>query len=121
MARVASTKIDVEDLEFAVEYLIRLSYSSLRVGKFEKKSSIVVEREEILEVALEVERLLGMVAIGDTEGFVKRVDSCCTRLESVIKKTINASGLQKMRTAIRQKRLRNGPDDLLTAYKSLNQ
>lgn len=121
MARVASTKIDVEDLEFAVEYLIRLSYSSLRVGKFEKNSSIVVEREEILEVALEVERLVGMAAIGDTGGFVKRVDSCCTRLESVIKKTINASGLQKMRTAIRQKRLRSGPDDLLLAYKSLNQ
>lgn len=120
MARVASTKIDVEDLEFAVEYLVRLSYSSLRVSKFEENRSIVAEREEILEVALEVERLVGMVAIGDTEGFVKRVDSCCTRLEIVIKKTINNSGLQKMRTAIRQKRLRNSPDGLLTAYKSLS-
>ena len=120
MARTASTKIAPEDLEHAVEHLIRLAYSPLRAGNVEEKHSIVVDREEILEVALEVERLLGMAAIGDSEGFLKRVDSCCTRLETVIKKTINKDGLQKMRTAIRQRRFNSPPSRIADQYKSLN-
>lgn len=121
MARPISTAIAVEDLEFAIEHLIRLAYSPVRAGSVEGKHSITVDREELLLIALEVEQLIEASVIGDPgQGFTKRVDQCCSRLESVIKKTINRDGLNKLRVAIRQKRFNSPPGRIAARYRALN-
>lgn len=105
MPRTLSRKIEVKDLEYVVEHVVRLAYSNVRAGEVEEEYSIVVEREIILEIALETERLKGLALDGNPgENFVARVDHCCDSLESVIKKTVNPVGMKKMRSAIRQKR-----------------
>jgi hypothetical protein len=106
MPRTLNTAIDVKDLEHAVEHLVRLAYSPIRAGEIEGQHSIVVERESVLRVALETERLVGVALSGESDQeFVERVDRCCRDLESVVKKTLSYEGMKKMRAAIRQKRL----------------
>lgn len=121
MPRKMSTKISADDLEFAVEHLVRLAYSPIRAGIVEEKHSIVVNREELLLIALETDRLLGLTSIGDVgPEFDKRVDQCCRDLESVIKKTINKNGFNKLRLAIRQRRFKSPPSQIGEHYKALN-
>ena len=107
MARSLKKNIDVEDLEYAVEYLVRLSYSPLRAGKVDEKSSIAIKRVDILAVALETEKLIDLAVANDIRpDFVERVDRCCRGIESVISETLNKEGFQNMRLGIRQMRHR---------------
>ena len=118
MPRQMSTKISADDLEFAVEHLVRLAYSPVRAGNVEEKHSIVVDREELLLIALETDRLIGLTAINDVgPEFNKRVDKCCHDLEIVIKKTLNKDGFSKMRLAIRQRRFNSPPSQIGLHYK----
>lgn len=118
MARPVSTAISAEDLEYAVEHFIRLAYSPVRAGDVEARNSIVVSREDVLKIALETDRLMGLAVIGEVDqSFIDRVDRCCADLESVIKKTINRDGLNKMRLAIRQKRHGNPPGSIGVKYR----
>lgn len=117
MPRPVSTAISVDDLEYAVEHLVRLAYSPVRAGKVEEKHSIIIDREQILEIALETERLIGLAVIGDVgQAFDERARQCCSMLESVIKKTLNKDGLNKMRLAIRQKRHNSPPGAIASKY-----
>lgn len=122
MPRTVSTAISVEDLEYAVEHLIRLAYSPVRAGTVENTHSITIDRERVLEIALEVEKLIGLAVVGDTgQNFTKRTDKCCSSLESVIKKTLNRDGLKKMRVSIRQKRHNSPPCRIAAAYNLLKE
>lgn len=120
MGRTVKKNIDVGDLEYAVEHLIRLAYSPVRAGKVEEKHSIVVDREDILKIALETEKLIELAIINEVgPDFVKRVDQCCRSIEGVIKKTLNRDGLQKMRLAIRQKRHNSPPGSIPAKYNAV--
>lgn len=117
MARSLKKNIDIEDLEYAVEYLVRLSYSPLRAGKVDEKSSITVKRVDILEIALETEKLIELAVINEVgPDFVTRVDRCCRGIESVISKTLNKEGFQNMRLGIRQMRHKNPPGKIPEKY-----
>lgn len=120
MARTIKKTIDVEDLEFVVEYLVRLSYSPVRAGKVDEKSSITVKRVDILEMALETEKLIELAVINEVgPDFVTRVDRCCRGIESVIEKTLNKEGLQNMRLGIRQMRHKNPPGKIPEKYQAV--
>jgi len=119
MARTIKKSIDVEDLEYAVEYLVRLSYSPLRAGKVDEKSSISVKRVDILEIALETERLIERAVVNELgPDFVTRVDRCCRGVENVIEKTLNKEGFQNMRLGIRQMRHKNPPGKIPEKYQA---
>ena len=103
MARVASTKIDVQDLEYVIEYLLlftvsRRAYSSdttITKGK---------NRVKLLQAALNLEK--AMLELRDQE-YLDAVDRVCVDVEGIIAATLSPADIQKLRTAIRQKRYKN--------------
>ena len=103
MARVASTKIDVQDLEYVIEYLLlftvsRRAYSSdttITKGK---------NRVKLLQAALNLEK--AMLELRDQE-YLDAVDRVCVDIEGVMVATLATAEIHKLRTAIRQKRYKN--------------
>lgn len=103
MARVASTKIDVQDLEYVIEYLLvftvsRRAYSSdttITKGK---------NRVRLLQAALTLEK--AMLELRDQE-YLDAVDRVCVDIEGVMAATLGTAEIQKLRTAVRQKRYKN--------------
>lgn len=103
MARVASTKIDVQDLEYVIEYLLvfivsRRAYSSdttITKGK---------SRVRLLQAALTLEK--AMLELHDQE-YLDAVDRVCVDVEGIITATLSPADIQKLRIAIRQKRYKN--------------
>ena len=103
MARVASTKIDVQDLEYVIEYLLlftvsRRAYSSdttITKGK---------NRVKLLQAALNLEK--AMLELRDQE-YLDAVDRVCVDIEGIIAATLSPADIQKLRTVIRQKRYKN--------------
>ena len=103
MARVASSKIDVQDLEYVIEYLLvfivsRRAYSSdttITKGK---------NRVKLLQAALTLEK--AMLELRDQE-YLDAVDRVCVDVEGIIVAAFSTADIQKLRTAIRQKRYKN--------------
>lgn len=103
MARVASTKIDVQDLEYVIEYLLvftvsRRAYSSdttITKGK---------NRVKLLQAALTLEKAL--LELRDQE-YLDAVERVCVDIEGVMAATLGTAEIQKLRSAIRQKRYKN--------------
>ena len=85
MARVASTKTDVQDLEYVIEYLLvftvsRRAYSSdttITKGK---------NRVKLLQAALTLEK--AMLELRDQE-YLDAVDHVCVDIESIIAATLS--------------------------------
>ena len=103
MARVASSKIDVQDLEYVIEYLLvfivsRRAYSSdttITKGK---------NRVKLLQAALTLEK--AMLELRDQE-YLDAVDRVCVDIEGITAATLSLADFQKLRTSIRQKRYKN--------------
>ncbi|WP_397471754.1 hypothetical protein [Rheinheimera sp.] len=115
MARVASTKIEVQDLEYVIEYLLvftvsRRAYSSdttITKGK---------NRVKLLQAALTLEK--AMLELRNQE-YLNAVDRICVDIEGVMSATLGTAEIQKLRTAIRQKRYKNnGFNRALGEYQS---
>lgn len=115
MARVAATKIDVQDLEYVIEYLLvftvsRRAYSSdttITKGK---------NRVKLLQAALRLEK--AMLELRDQE-YLDAVDRVCVDIEGVMSATLGSAEIQKLRAAIRQKRYKNdGFNRVLCEYES---
>ncbi|WP_445769175.1 hypothetical protein [Rheinheimera sp.] len=77
MAKPTSTKISVADLEFVIEYLLVLSQS---------KRALLEERDQ---------------------SFITAIDHVCNDVEGIITTAIPVEDVQKLKTAIRQKRYKN--------------
>jgi hypothetical protein len=103
MARIALTKIDVQDLEYVIEYLLvftvsRRGYSSdttITKGK---------NRVRLLQAALTLEK--AMLELRDQE-YLDAVNSVCVDIEGIMVAALCPADIHKLRTAIRQKRYKN--------------
>tara|TARA_R110002126_G_scaffold54466_2_gene147442 strand:- start:4098 stop:4478 length:381 start_codon:yes stop_codon:yes gene_type:complete len=103
MARVATTKVNVQDLEYVIEYLLvftvsRRAYSSdttITKGK---------NRVKLLQAALTLEE--AMLELRDQE-YLDAVDRVCVDVEGIIAAMLSPADIQKLRSAIRQKRYKN--------------
>jgi hypothetical protein len=103
MARVASTKIDVQDLEYVIEYLLALTVSR-RAYNGDTTITKGKNRVRLLQAALTLEK--AMLELRDQE-YLDAVDRVCVDVEGIIAATLGPADIQKLRTAIRQKRYKN--------------
>jgi hypothetical protein len=115
MTRIASTKISVADLEFVIEYLIFLSQSKrafhLDIPLYKSRNRI-----KLYESAIRLET--AMIEKRDQD-FIDAIDHICVDIESIVKSTIPTDEIQRLKTAIRQKRYKNNDfNRLLNEYNS---
>jgi hypothetical protein len=103
MARVASTKIDVQDLEYVIEYLLALIVSR-RAYSCDTTITKGKNRVKLLQAALMLEKAL--LELRDQE-YLDAVDRVCVDIEGIIAATLSPADIQKLRSAIRQKRYKN--------------
>ena len=103
MARVASTKIDVQDLEYVIEYLLVFTFSH-RVYSSDTTITKGKNRVKLLQAALKLEK--AMLELRDQE-YLNAVDRVCVDIEGVMVATLGTAEIQKLRTAVRQKRYKN--------------
>ena len=103
MARVASTKIDVQDLEYVIEYLLVFTFSR-RAYSSDTTITKGKNRVKLLQSALTLEK--AMLELRDQE-YLDAVDRICVDIEGVMVATLGTAEIQKLRTAIRQKRYKN--------------
>lgn len=122
MARPLSTEITIEDLEYAVEHLIRLAYSPDRATSAAPKKAgsaiwLPENRLALLQIAQSVENLRSESGLIYAE-IVEPAERACVDLEGVIKKTLKPDDIKRMRTAIRQKRFKAySESDIAVTYK----
>lgn len=106
MARPLSTAVTVEDLEYAVEHLIRLAYSPDRASKAANPKKVASalwlpdNRIELLRIAGVVEK----AANASDSDIVDPLNIACNDLQALIQKCLRTDDIKRMRTAIRQKR-----------------
>jgi len=113
MARQISTKIDVADLEFVIEYLILLAQSK-RAFQLDIPLYKSVNRVKLYKAALCVETAL---LEKRDEDFIETIDRVCVDVEGVVANTIPRDEIQRLKTAIRQKRYKNNDfNRLLNEY-----
>ncbi len=103
MARVASTKIDVQDLEYVIEYLLVFTFSR-RAYRSDTTITKGKNRVRLLQAALTLEK--AMLELRDQE-YLDAVDRVCVDIEGMIVATLGTAEIQKLRTAVRQKRYKN--------------
>ncbi|MFT5381309.1 MAG: hypothetical protein ACI81C_002768 [Alteromonas macleodii] len=103
MARVASTKIDVQDLEYVIEYLLVFTFSR-RAYSSDTTITKGKNRVKLLQAALKLEK--AMLELRDQE-YLNAVDRVCVDIEGVMVATLGTAEIQKLRTAVRQKRYKN--------------
>lgn len=103
MARVASTKIDVQDLEYVIEYLLLFTFSR-RAYSSDTTITKGKNRVKLLQAALKLEKAL--LELRDQE-YLDAVERVCVDVEGIITATFSPSDIQKLRIAIRQKRYKN--------------
>lgn len=103
MARVASTKIEVQDLEYVIEYLLVFTVSR-RAYNSDTTITKGRNRVKLLQAALMLEK--AMLELRDQE-YLDTVDRICVDIEGVMVATLGTAEIQKLRTAIRQKRYKN--------------
>lgn len=111
MARPLNTGITIDDLEYAVEHLIRLAYSPNRAtSAAPKKAGSAIwlpdNRLALLQIAQNVEKLRNDKGLLYAE-IVEPAERACIDLECVIKKTLKPDDIKRMRIAIRQKRFKS--------------
>lgn len=103
MTKPTSTKISVSDLEFVIEYLILLSQSKrafqLDIPLYKSKNRI-----KLYETAI---RLETSIVEKRDQDFIDAVDKICVDVEGIVTSTIPADEIQRLKTAIRQKRYKN--------------
>ena len=124
MARPLSTAVTVDDLEYAVEHLMRLAYSSDRATKAANPNKVAsalwlpTNRIELLRIAGVVEK---MVNASDTQlaNIVKPLEIVCNDLQALIQRCLRSDDIKRMRTAIRQKRHKaSRKSEIATKYQS---
>jgi hypothetical protein len=103
MARVASTKIDVQDLEYVIEYLLVFTFSR-RAYSSDTTITKGKNRVKLLQAALTLEK--AMLELRDQE-YLDAVERVCVDVEGIITATLSPSDIQKLRNAIRQKRYKS--------------
>ena len=115
MARQTSTKIDVADLEFIIEYLILLAQSK-RAFQLDIPLYKSVNRVKLYKAAISVETALLEKRDKD---FIEAIDRVCVDVEGIVVNTIPRDEIQRLKTAIRQKRYKNNDfNRLLNEYQS---
>ncbi|SEA01897.1 hypothetical protein [Alkalimonas amylolytica] len=115
MARVASTKIDVLDLEYVIEYLLVFIFSR-RAFSCDTTITKGKNRVRLLQAALTLEKV--MLELREQE-YLDTVDRVCVDIEGVMVATLGTAKIQQLRTAIRQKRYKNnGFNRALEEYQS---
>lgn len=113
MSRTATTKISVADLDFVIQYLILLSQSKrafqLDIPLYKSRNRIkLYESAILLETALIEKR---------DQDFIDAIDRICVDIEGIVKSTIPTDEIQRLKTAIRQKRYKNNEfNRLLNEY-----
>lgn len=115
MTKPTSTKISISDLEFVIEYLILLSQSKrafqLDIPLYKSKNRI-----KLYETAIRLET--SFLEKRDQD-FIDAVDNICVDVEGIVTSTIPAAEIQRLKTAIRQKRYKsNAFNRLLNEYNS---
>lgn len=103
MAKQTSTKITPADLEFVVEYLILLSQSK-RALKLDIPLYKSRDRIKLFEAAIRIET--AMLEKKDQD-FIDAIDRLCVDVEGIVTSSIPNNEIQKLKTAIRQKRYKN--------------
>lgn len=103
MARLASTKIDVQDLEYVIEYLVVFTVSR-RAYNGDTTITKGKNRVKLLQAALTLEK--AMLELRD-QAYLDAVDHVCVDVEDIIAATLSPADIQKLRSAIRQKRYKN--------------
>lgn len=103
MSRTLTTKISVADLDFVIQYLILLSQSKrafqLDIPLYKSRNRIkLYESAILLETALMEKK---------DQDFIDAIDRICVDIEGIVKSTIPTEEIQKLKTAIRQKRYKN--------------
>lgn len=115
MARVASTKIDVQDLEYVIEYLLVFTVSR-RAYNSDTTITKGKNRVKLLQAALTLQK--AMLELRDQE-YLDVVGRVCVDIEGIIAATLSPADIQKLRSAIRQKRYKNdGFNRVLYEYES---
>lgn len=115
MSRTLTTKISVADLDFVIQYLILLSQSKrafqLDIPLYKSRNRIkLYESAILLETALMEKK---------DQDFIDAIDRICVDIEGIAKSTIPTEEIQKLKTAIRQKRYKNNDfNRLLNEYNS---
>lgn len=103
MTKPTSTKISVSDLEFVIEYLILLSQSKrafqLDIPLYKSKNRI-----KLYETAIRLEK---SILEKRDQDFIDAIDKICVDVEGIVTSTIPADEIQRLKTAIRQKRYKN--------------
>ncbi|WP_215399072.1 hypothetical protein [Rheinheimera oceanensis] len=102
MARIASTKIDVQDLEYVIEYLLVFTVS--RRANSSDTTTKGKNRVKLLQAALTLEK--AMLELRDQE-YLDAVDRVCVDVDGIMAATLGLADIQKLRNAIRQKRYKN--------------
>ncbi|HAW93629.1 MULTISPECIES: hypothetical protein [unclassified Arsukibacterium] len=103
MARVAATKIDVQDLEYVIEYLLVFTVSR-RAYNSDTTITKGKNRVKLLQAALTLEK--AMLELRDQE-YLDAVDRVCVDIEGIMVAALCPADIQKLRSAIRQKRYKN--------------
>lgn len=115
MAKQTSTKIQIADLEFVIEYLILLAQSK-RAFQLDIPLYKSVNRIKLYKAAICVETAL---LEKRDEDFIEAINRVCIDVEGVVAKTIPPEEIQRLKTAIRQKRYKNNDfNRLLSEYQS---
>ena len=103
MARVAATKIDVQDLEYVIEYLLVFTVSR-RAYNSDTTITKGKNRVKLLQAALTLEK--AMLELRDQE-YLDAVDRVCVDIEGIMVAALCPADIKKLRSAIRQKRYKN--------------
>ena len=103
MAKQTSTKINAADLEFVIEYLILLAQSK-RALQQDIPLYKSQNRIKLYQAAIHVETAL--LEKRDQE-FINVIERVCIDVENIITSTIANDEIQRLKTAIRQKRYKN--------------
>lgn len=115
MARVASTKIDVQDLEYVIEYLLVFTFSR-RAYSSDTTITKGKNRVKLLQAALKLEKAL--LELRDQE-YLDAVERVCVDVEGIMVAALCLADIQKLRSAIRQKRYKNdGFNRVVNEYES---
>ncbi|WP_213997619.1 hypothetical protein [Arsukibacterium sp.] len=115
MVKQTSTKINVSDLEFVIEYLILLAQSKralqLNIPLYKSVNRLKLYKAAIcIETAILEKR---------DEDFIDAIDRVCIDVEGIVVNTIPPEEIQRLKTAIRQKRYKNNDfNRLLSEYQS---
>lgn len=115
MAKQTSTKINVADLEFVIEYLVLLAQSK-RALQLDIPLYKSVNRIKLFKAAVCIETAL---LEKQDKDFIEAIDRVCVDVEGIVANTIPRDEIQRLKTAIRQKRYKNNDfNRLLNEYQS---